>query len=82
MPKYSRRIGSATTSPLSAAEIQGVVRRFGYILAKAHEVIISRLIANQDDRLAEVVNDTLKPVVDWLLHFDLNEQRKDYDGPL
>lgn len=75
MPKTygttSERIGRASASSLSASEINSVVRRIGYVVGTAHEVIMKRLIDDGDAAFAEMVNDALKPVVDFLMHFDV-----------
>jgi len=65
------RIGRASASSLSAAEIRAVARRLGFVALKVHETVMSRLRQDSDQRLAEAFNDVFKPIVDLLLHFDL-----------
>lgn len=67
------RMGRASAAALNRQQIQAVVRRFGFVLQKAFEMMMSRLIADGEERLAETLNDSLKPAVDWLLHFELEE---------
>lgn len=74
MRTYPRRMGTEGVPPLSAAECTTIVRRFGYIAAKMHETVMSRLIADGQHDTAEVFNDTFKPVVDWLLNFDVSRE--------
>lgn len=61
---------------LSASEINGVVRRLGFVLSQAYTVMQSNLISNNRLDLAEALGDCLKPLVDMLLHFEL----EDHDG--
>lgn len=63
----------ASAASLSAAEITTVVRRFGFILLKVHEIVMTRLTGAEDAVLAERVNDTLKPMADLLVHFTLED---------
>lgn len=67
------RMESARTSSLSASEIRTVVRRIGFVAQKAHETMMSNLIAAGNDELAENLNDALKPAVDYLLHFEMED---------
>jgi len=71
----SRRAARVSASPLSASEIEGFVRRFGFVLNQLLQTMISSLIRTRDEKLAEDVNDMLKPCVDYLLHFDLGAER-------
>lgn len=69
------RIGRASASSLSAAELRTIVRRLGFVAHKAHEAAMSNLLRNSDSNLAELFNDAFKPVVDYLLHFELEGVR-------
>jgi len=68
----AERMGSDRTSSLSAAEVCTVVRRMGYVAAKVHEVVMARLVVD-DQELAERFNDIFKPLVDIMIHFTLEE---------
>lgn len=48
----------------------------GYILARVHELVMTRVIADEDVELAESINDELKPLVDALLRFEVDYDRK------
>jgi len=61
-----RRRG-ALPQQLTGDEVNRIVRRFGFVLEKCRNTMMSNL---GDSRLAEDVNDTLKPLCDWLLKFD------------
>lgn len=65
---------AGSASPLSRGEITTIVRRFGYVVLKAHEIIISNLEGNGDQQLADEVEGALRPVVDWLLAFDVSRE--------
>lgn len=65
---------------LDRATIITTIRRMGYILVKAHEVIMGKLIAQDEHELAERVNDTLKPLADLLLHFELDDKSHSAGG--
>lgn len=71
----SRRIGRASAASLSASEIQGLVRRFGWMFHRVLEHVIGRVISQRDQGLAEELQDALKPVADFLVHFDIKEVR-------
>lgn len=58
-------------SSFSAADLQGFVRRMGYVLSKVHELVMTRVIADADVELAEEINDELKPLVDALINFEV-----------
>jgi len=74
MRDISKENERESASSLSASEAARVVRRFGFVLYKAHEVMVSRAIANGDEELAELLNDTLKPIADLLTHFTLESE--------
>jgi len=77
MPKmkagFPERMGRDSASSLSASDLRVIVRRLGYVALKVHETVMSRLRQDSDARLAEAFNDIFKPVVDMLLHFDLED---------
>lgn len=58
---------------LDRATVITVIRRTGYVAAKVHEVIMGRLISQGEHELAERFNDLYKPLVDMLIHFDLDQ---------
>lgn len=76
-----RRMGarSLTEQPptagrnLDAKTVVTVVRRLGFVALKAYEVIQGNLTSSQKYELAETVADTLKPLIDQLLHFELED---------
>jgi len=69
---YAGETGRGSASSLSASELTTIVRRLGYIACKLHETIMSKLIADGDDVLAEQFNDAFKPVADWLIQFKVH----------
>lgn len=72
MRKYSStRMRPEATLHLS--QVNATMRRLGYVASRVHEVIISNLIAADKRELAELYNDIAKPIVDALLHFELEE---------
>jgi len=58
---------------LERATIVTTVRRLGFIMVKMHEVIMGRLVRQQEHELAEQFNDVFKPLADLLVHFDLDD---------
>lgn len=63
-----------TSGPsLSASEVVTVVRRLGFVALKAYEVMQGNLTSRGNYQLAEALADTLKPVVDMMLHYSLEE---------
>lgn len=58
---------------LTPAQLVTVVRRLGFVMSKAHETIMGRLIAQGEHELAERFNDLFKPLVDLVVHFELDE---------
>lgn len=66
----SRRM-KRVSAGLTSAEVVTVVRRLGYVAAKMHQTMMSNLVASGNESVAEAFNDAFKPVVDWLLHFEL-----------
>lgn len=81
MPDHgSRRIGRPSASTLSAAQMESVVRRMGFVLSKAHEEMMRNLLQSGQVHLAEDVNDSLKPLVDALLHFEITYAEGNDDG--
>lgn len=73
-----RENGRESATSLSASEIQTIVRRLGFVALKVHEVVMSRLVT-EDEGLAELFNDVFKPMVDALVHFDFSDTEVD-DG--
>jgi len=58
---------------LERATIVTTIRRFGWIATKMHEVIMGRLVRQQEHELAEQFNDVFKPLADLLVHFNLDD---------
>lgn len=50
-----------------------VVRRLGYVALKIHHTVMNDLIAVGDQQGAERFNNAFKPMVDYLLSFELPE---------
>lgn len=82
LDRLNKRMGEArraetTPSPsgasLSASEIVTVIRRLGYVALTAYDVIQGNLTSRGNYRLAEALGDTLKPLVDMLVHFELED---------
>lgn len=84
MPKDKRdsggRMGSARTASLSASDVNGVVRRIGFVVMTAYQTMMSRLIADGSSELAEALGDALKPAADYLVHFDIDDRDTDAGG--
>lgn len=82
--EYGTRKMGAGRQPGAAAldrlTINTVVRRLGDVADKALQSMMSNLIANDEHGLAEALNDSLKPAVDYLLHFDVREEITEVDG--
>lgn len=61
----------------SAATVNTVVRRLGYVGHKAHEALVSSLTASGQYDIAEAFNNAFKPLVDLMMRFDvIAESRK------
>lgn len=58
-----------------------VVRRLGLVLLKAHEICEADLIAAGFKDTAAVLRDELKPLIDALIHFDVERGDDDGDAP-
>jgi len=79
MTKLTRTMGArpkaeqphTSGASLSASEVVTVVRRLGFVLMKAHEVMQGNLVSHGQYELAERLNDSLKPLADMLAHFEL-----------
>jgi len=70
-----KRMERASASSFSAQvpELVRVVRKSGFALAKLHELVMTRVVSDDDVELAESLNDELKPLIDALIHFALLE---------
>lgn len=63
---------SASASPHSARKaVVMTLRRQGRLLDAVVRVCIDSLIANKDEVAAELLNDTVKPLADVLLHLEI-----------
>lgn len=76
----------ASVGELDRATVVTTIRRFGYVITKAHEIIMGRLTSQGDYELAERFNDIVKPLADMLLGFELEESsgaesKEDADVP-
>jgi len=65
--------GVKAAGELERATIVTTVRRLGFIMVKMHEVIMGRLVRQEQHELAEQFNDLFKPLADLLVHFDLDD---------
>jgi len=54
-----------------AAVINTVVRRLGFVALQVFNTIQGNLVSHGRHEYAEALNDSLKPLVDMLLHFEL-----------
>lgn len=81
MRKFMRTRMGAGRQPgvaaLGASQINTVVRRLGFVAQKAYETMVSNLIAADDAGLAEALGDAFKPVVDYMIHFDIDQEMQD-----
>jgi len=59
---------------LTRAEIVTVVRRLGFVALKVFETIQGNLVSSGRHQYAEALNDSLKPLVDLLVHFELEDE--------
>lgn len=69
---------------LSVSEVNTVVRRLGFVALKVFETIQGNLVSAGRHQYAEALNDSLKPLVDCLVHFDISDsapdtEREEYD---
>jgi len=73
--------GRGSASSLSAAEerevttraVQSVVRRLGVVLGAAHSAAESELIRHGMSQTATELRDSLKPLIDALVHFEVGD---------
>lgn len=77
MPREFARRLDAKRSSLSAAEINTIVRRLGIVLLRAVETMESNL---GDSPLRVAVRDSLKPVCDYMIHFDVSDLEVEDDN--
>jgi len=47
-----------------------VVRKTGEALLRLHQLVMTRICAEDEIELAEQLNDELKPALDYLVHFE------------
>lgn len=52
-------------------QLQSVVRRTGVALERLHQLVMTRVLHDEDVELAERLNDELKPLIDALIHFEV-----------
>jgi len=62
---------SASSFAAQVPELVSVVRKSGYALAKLHDLVMTRVCSDDDVELAETLNDELKPLIDAMIHFDV-----------
>jgi len=68
--------GSPSAQDLVPAVVNTVVRRLGVVALAAFNQMMSNCLSRGSEELAEALNDSLKPLVDALLHFDVMEERE------
>jgi len=75
--KQKREYGSRTMG--GGGSLRGVVsreyarqavRRLGFVAAKMHEAMMASMLSHGGEDDAEWLNDTFKPMVDALIHFE------------
>jgi len=59
--------------------IRNIVRRMGVVLGAALDACISELISHNMVATAETLRDDLKPLVDALVHFNVEDAREDVE---
>lgn len=59
---------------LSRSEIVTVVRRLGFVALQVFNTIQGNLVSSGRHQYAEALNDSLKPLVDLLVHFELEDE--------
>jgi len=67
--------GSPSAQGLDPAVVNTVVRRLGHVALAVFNTMMSNLVSNGRSQYAEALNDSLKPLVDCLLHFELESER-------
>lgn len=67
------RASAFNASGLSASEVVTIVRRLGFVALKVFETIQGNLVSSGRHQYAEALNDSLKPLVDMLVHFELED---------
>lgn len=70
-------LGSPSAQGLDPAVVNTVVRRLGGVALAVFNTIMSNLVSSGRDQYAEALNDSLKPLVDCLLHFELLDGEAD-----
>jgi len=63
------RSASSLVAPVDA--LTQAVRSTGRALGKLHQLVMTRVLADDDWQLAESLNDELKPLIDALIHFEV-----------
>lgn len=70
----SRGEGRARSASLLASDLAAygsVLRETGRALEKMHQLLMTRVCADDEVELAEQLNDELKPLLDYLIHFEV-----------
>lgn len=68
-----REGGARSASSLDAvSDYAVVVRKTGEALLRLHQLVLTRVCADDEIELAEEINDSLKPALDWLAHYEVS----------
>lgn len=59
---------------LDGATINTIVRRLGHVALQVFNTIQGNLVSSGRHQYAEALNDSLKPLVDLLVHFELEDE--------
>lgn len=62
------------------AVINTVVRRLGVVAYRVFQTIQSNLVSAGREEYAEALNDSLKPLCDMLMHFDIGDDGTEVDN--
>lgn len=71
MAEQPHTSGQNLVGAADAATINTVVRRLGFVALRVFETIQGNLVSSGRHEYAEALNDSLKPLVDMLVHFEL-----------
>lgn len=75
--KENARQARVLTGPATAKAVVSIVRRLGIILLAVYEVAERELMREGYNQTAEEMRDTLKPLFDSLIHFEVTTREDD-----
>lgn len=73
MIKYPEGKSRRPRALTSSREITSSVRRMSHVVSTFHQVVMNALIALELEGTAEEFNDYIKPVIDYMRGFELEE---------